>query len=163
MPPWKPELHILGTYKVHADTALVRETNALDVRKRELELASTPIGYQPASDEARDPSLYECMMSAVLIELTLSDTDLRYSASDFGQPDSEQAAYMLKYLSDSGETVVCDDQFGLPPGGAIRLAFFLHFFDQTKPLQTSYGAVSVPPPVEMPERLRRLFHYEIPT
>jgi len=66
----------------------------------------------------------------------------------------------MKYLSENGDSVVSDDEFGPPPGGAIRLAFFLHFFDPRKPLQTSYGDVPVPPPVEMPERLRWLFRYE---
>jgi hypothetical protein len=68
MPVWKPEIQILGTYNVHVDAGIVNEINSLDIRKRELEIASAPIGYQPESDEARDPTLYEQMMSAVLSE-----------------------------------------------------------------------------------------------
>lgn len=158
---WKPEIQVLGTYKVHVDAGIVSEINALDLRSRDLEIASGPIGYEPQPDEARDPSFYEQMMSAVLIELTLSDTDSRYSGNDFGQPESEQAAHLLKYLSEDGETVLPLDDHGPPPEGAIRLAFFLHFFEHTKPLQTSYGEVPVPPPVEMPQRLQRLFQYEL--
>jgi len=122
-----------------------------------LEIQTRPIGYKPQPDEPGDPSLYEQMMSAVLIELTLSDTDRRYSADDFGQPNSEQAAYSLKYLSEDGARVLPIDEYAPPPDGPVRLAFFLHFFDPTKPLRTSYGEVQVPTPINMTERLRRIF------
>jgi hypothetical protein len=160
MPPWKPEIRVVGTYKVSVDTELIAEINALDLRKQEFETQRSPIGYKPQPDERRGPSFYEHLISVVLIELTLSDTDPRYSADDFGQRDSEQAAYMLKYLSEDGETVVPVDEYAHPPEGSIRLAFFLHFFDHTKPLRTSYGEVQVPAPIDMPERLRRIFRYK---
>ena len=48
--------------------------------------------------------------------------------------------------------------------GAYRVELtqelFLHFFDPTKPLETSYGKVAVPPIQPMPRRLRKLVSYE---
>jgi hypothetical protein len=158
MPPWKPEIRVIGTYKVHVDVELLRKVKALDRLTRKWNRASYPIGYEPGEPERAWK--YEEMMSAILIELTMSDTDSRFLHYEFGQPGSEQAPYMLKYLTEDGMAVVSDEEFGPPPEGKIRLAFFLHCFDSSQPLKTSYGQVAVPSPVEMPERLRRIFRYE---
>ena len=120
-----------------------------------------PIGWKP--EEPLRGLYYDQMMSAALIELTMSDTDSRFLVYEFGQPGSEQAPHLVKYLSEDGTAVVWDEDSwpsGPAPEGEVRLAFFLHYFDPSKPLKTSYGEVAVPPPVEMPERLRGLFRYE---
>jgi hypothetical protein len=45
-------------------------------------------------------------------------------------------------------------------GQAVRVAFYFHFLDQRKPLNTSYGPVTVPAIEPMPTRLARLVPYE---
>ncbi|MGD1085253.1 MAG: hypothetical protein ABSA47_10970 [Verrucomicrobiota bacterium] len=98
------------------------------------------------------------MASTVLVEVTIEGADERYTANDFGQPSSDQAAYMETYLSRDGDSLV--SQFDRPPGDFLRVVFFLHHFDAARPLKTSYGEVSVLTPTAMPEPLSRIIRYE---
>ena len=65
---------------------------------------------------------------------------------------------MENYLSADGCAVV--SQFERPPDNILRIAFWLHFFDPRKHLNTSYGPVAVSDPKELPERLARIIQYE---
>jgi hypothetical protein len=95
----------------------------------------------------------------VLIELELDAQDGKYTADDFGQPGSHQAAYMEHYLSADGTSVI-SKYFDVPPTESLRLEFFLHKFHFTRKLKTSYGLIEVPAPTPMPARLRQIIRYE---
>jgi hypothetical protein len=95
-----------------------------------------------------------------LIEVEILGADGRLQIGDFRQSDSDQVAYDEAYLSPDGEQVVSRDINETPGGPNVRVGFFLHHFDWTQPLMTSYGPVKVPRPSPMPERLARLMPYE---
>ena len=95
-----------------------------------------------------------------LIEVEIIGADDRFKISDFRQSGSDQVAYDEAYLSSDGEQVVSRDINESSGGPNVRVGFFLHYFDWTQPLITSYGPVKVPRPSPMPERLARLMPYE---
>jgi hypothetical protein len=141
----RPKVHVVGIYKLNVDAVLFNE--ALNLKY--------PIDSR--SEEERrnaEPIVFEELSSAVLVELTIENVDERYSPDDFGQSNSDQAAYEESYLSSDGTSVV--SEYIRPAGDFLRVVFFLHFFDPVKPLKTSYGVVNVPMTTEMPERLQKL-------
>ena len=144
-----PQIQIIGAYRVTIDDALIRE--AIDMK---FPLSSFS---EERRREAR-PVVVAEISSAVLVEVAIEGADDRYTANDFGQPGSEQVAYMESYLSRAGDAVV--SEYDRPPGDLLRVVFFLHLFDAARPLKTSYGEVGVPTPTDMPERLSRIIRYE---
>lgn len=74
-------------------------------------------------------------------------------SNPFSHPSDEH------FLSEDGSRVIAEG-FDVPAGKTLRCAFFLHFLDPTRPLETSYGSVVVPPIQPMPQRLRKLVPYE---
>lgn len=144
-----PKVQIVGAYRVPVDEALISE--AMDIK------------YPHDMFSERDrrmaqPGVVAELASAVLLEVIIEGADDRYTADDFGQPDSGQAAYMEAYLSRNGKSVI--SEYDRPPGEYLRVAFYLHFFDADKPLHTSYGDIAVPQPAMMPERLSRIIRYD---
>jgi len=149
MPAAHPKIQVVGTYSVPVDDALIKE--AMDIKY--------PLNVCSEDDrQSAQPAVVAEMLSAVLVEVIIEGVDDRYTANDFGQPDSEQAAYMEMYLSRDGTSVVAE--YDQPPGDFLRVAFFFHFFNAAKPLKTSYGEISVPQLTAMPERLTRIARYE---
>jgi hypothetical protein len=98
------------------------------------------------------------LVSVVLVEAIVEHADERFDVSDFGQPGSSQAAYDEAFLSPDGRSVV--SRFKAPSTDPLRLVFFLHFFDSSKPLTTSYGEVGIPAITGFPERLSACISYE---
>ena len=97
--------------------------------------------------------------SAVLVELSVPPPNAEFDLGDISQKGSDQAAYDEHYFSNDGTKVISD--FRAPTDQPwSRVAFFFHFFDESKPLQTSFGAVQCPTPKPMPERLAKLMPYE---
>jgi hypothetical protein len=144
-----PKIQIVGTYSVLVDDALIKA--AMDIKY--------PLGMFSEKDrEAAQPAVISEMSSAVLVEVIIEGADERYTADDFSQPDSEQAAYMETYLSSDGTSVI--SEYDRPSGDFLRVAFFLHDFNATKPLKTSYGEFNVRQPVPIPERLNKIVRYE---
>ena|SRR5215211_3072628 len=144
-----PRIQIVGTYGVTADDALIRE--AMDI-KYPTDMCS--------ADERREaqPAVVAEISSAVLVEVIIEGADDEFTAGDFGQAESQQAAYMETYLSRDGTAVI--SEYDRPAGDFLRVVFFLHFLDPMKPLNTSYGEFTLPKPVAMPERLSRIIRYE---
>jgi hypothetical protein len=117
------------------------------------------------SDEQRAEAEEQCreqLASIVLIELLVENGDQSFSVSDFSQPedgvprDSWQVAWAEAFLAVDGNSLLVERWKEPPKTGAFRVAFFMHFWDETKPLLTSYGELTRPSVSEMPERLKRL-------
>lgn len=108
--------------------------------------------------ERNEYALRQELSSVVLLEVLVKDVDENFDVSDFAQKDSDQAAYIEVYLSEDGTAVISD--LHRPEADALRIAFYLHFFDVQKELQTSYGPAEVPSIREMPNRLEKLLPYE---
>ena len=79
--------------------------------------------------------------------------------------DNWQAPYMEQILSASGDEVLAVDyEASKQPElwrGDMRLAFFFHYLDFERPLQTPFGEVQLPAESELPERLA-MMEYEQP-
>ncbi|MFZ1103453.1 MAG: hypothetical protein WAN86_11540, partial [Hyphomicrobiaceae bacterium] len=67
-----------------------------------------------------------------------------------------QVAWAEAYLSPDGASLAVQRWSPAPAAGDLRIAFFIHFWDPTLPLQSSYGEIACPQPQPMPDRLERL-------
>ena len=115
-------------------------------------------------DEARRAAREE-LDGTVLVELQTRGRDGRLRLEDFTQrldvPSEQwQAPWMHVCLTDNGAEVKTPAFTDWPPSGDLRLAFYMHLWDPSRPLETSYGPVACPPPGAMPRRLWRLLPYE---
>lgn len=142
-------LRVIGVYRINVDDSLIQESIEIKFPR------------ESCSDserrKARSIVLAE-LSSVALIEVTIQGVDERFSIADFGQPDSDQVAYMETYLSNDGLSVISEDE--QPAGDFLRIVFFIHYLDFTLPLQTSYGMVEVPRPSAMPSRLGKIIRYD---
>ena len=145
-----PRVEVLGAYRVRLTQKLF--LHALEVKYAGLDLQG---------DECRqaERATREELSQVVLLEVLISKRDKRFDIGDFGQKGSDQAPYDEHFLSEDGSRVIAEG-FDVPSGKTLRCAFFLHFFDPAKPLETSYGKVVVPPIQPMPRRLHKLVPYE---
>ena len=74
-----------------------------------------------------------------------------------------QTPWDEKYLNETG-TEVTGDWLKEPINSKdnTRLAFFFHFLDFGKPLETPFGEIALKQPTEIPARLQGLIEYEEP-
>jgi hypothetical protein len=90
-----------------------------------------------------------------LIELAICDPDHKFNVDDLTQAiensrkDFWQVAYDEKFLDVHG----LQPSHERPDKKEYRLAFFFHYLDLAKPLQTSFGPVALLPPSPQPEHL----------
>ena len=92
--------------------------------------------------------------------MVVSDADARFSINDFTQTIGDQAPYLEVVLSADGSRIVDDYPPDSPQASKLRLPFFMHFFEPTQPLLTSYGPVLCPEPGPMSPRIETLVPYE---
>lgn len=145
-----PAVQVLGVYRVSWTPDLQAEAMAL--KYGGVKLSS----QQQADAEA---AVRSEIAGVVLVEVAVFNRDATFDVGDCAQPGSDQAPYDEVYLDSDGTAVVAG-AFEPPEGRDLRVAFFLHFFDPTKPLKTSYGVVPLPAPERMPERLQAITKYE---
>jgi hypothetical protein len=148
--PMSPRIEVIGAYRVEVDDDLIGR--AFEIKYGGLDLSESESG------ERRDEVIEE-LSGLVLIELLVHGRDDRFDVGDFGQSATEQVAYDEAFLSADGTAVVAHviDPPAMEP---LRVAFFLHSFDPSEPLETSYGTFEVPALQAMPERLLKLRPYE---
>lgn len=144
----QPKIQVLGAYKVEPTDDLLKEAFKLKC-----------YGMQLTESERAEVEriVREELSSVVLLDILVTNADERFDIGVFGQPDSDQAPYDEAYLSIDGTTVI--SRFEPPPGDSFRVAFFLHFFDPTKPLATPYGEVPIPAIQPMPKHFQELMPY----
>ncbi len=145
----QPAIQVLGAYEVELTD---------DLFKKAMETKYGGIQISDAQRRRAEADVREELSSVVLLELLVGNTDKRFSVGDFTQPDSDQAAYDEAYLTADGTSVV--SRFDQPETETFRVTFFLHFFDPSKPVTSSYGLLHVPDVRKMPERLQRLVPYQ---
>jgi len=112
----------------------------------------------PLSDE-----YIERCIPLVLIDLTIANANSRFNVSDFAQEmegvDSPQVAYEEAVLSKDGQVI----ERGLGCADNLRngrIAFYLHYFDPSKPLKWTYGTITCPEAQIMPASLWKAMPYE---
>ena len=152
----EPQIEILGVYRLPVTDNLLRE---------QLEA----LYDDEMSEENRiqaERNCYEQLKSTVLIETLVKNRDGRFDAGDFVQPsknttkDEWQTAWAETYLTLDGSALMVEQWSDPPKTGDLRVAFFMHFWNSDEPLNTSYGKVLCPQPIDMPNRLLELVPYE---
>jgi hypothetical protein len=109
----------------------------------------------------------EQLATVALIEVMVCNRDPQFRVDDFTQAipglarDNWQAPWAETYLTDDGEALLVERWSSTPPDDPLRIAFYLHFWRDDLPLETSYGPVTCPTSRPMPERLRRLAPFEV--
>ena len=104
-----------------------------------------------------------------LIELIVHESKGPFDTGLFCQEDPNleradwQVAYDEKVLDWAGTGILADG-FDLTPdseiwSGDVRLCFFLHYVDLSKPLETPFGAVELPEPTPRPARLDQVEYW----
>jgi hypothetical protein len=145
-----PTVQLLGAYRLDCTPELFAQ--AMEWKYGSLSLTAE-------EKEVAEAHVLSELADTVLIEAEIRERDDHFSVSDFGQAGSNQAAYSEVFLSQDGRAVI-GDGFEIPDGPVLRIAFYLHFVDLAKELNTTYGSVPLPPLQAMPERLAQLVPYE---
>ena len=152
----EPWIEVLGVYRVKATDELIRDKIEYSYG---LDTVASKESRMAAEEECR-----EFLESIVLIEVLVHNRDKRFAVGDFlqrmeGVPrDRWQVAYAEAFLTPDGTSVIPTQGYDVPPGD-LRIAFFLHFWDSSKPLASNYGDVHCPASKPMPERLEKLVPY----
>lgn len=152
----QPTIDVLGVYALPVTDDLVRE---------QIEI----VYGADLPDHARQDAERQCreqLESTVLIEVIVRNRDNRFHVEDFSQPqdgvprENWQVAWAEAYLSEDGESLLVERWGDAPKADSFRVAFFIHCWNPSAPLLTSYGEVRCPAVKKMPERLRKLVPYE---
>ena len=106
-----------------------------------------------------------------LVECAVHGVDAPFDLGGFTQPTPHQprsnwqVPYLEHFLSPSGDAVVAyyGDIDAKPQlwRGQMRIAFFFHYLDTTRPLSTPFGDATLPEESALPDRLSRI-QYESP-
>ena len=148
----KPAVRIIGAHPLDVSPSLFEEV----LYARYGDPDDPPEAHERAVQQTRAE-----LERAVLFEVVVENRDDRFSIRDFGQPDSDQAAYMERYLSPDGTKVIGKwSEYKVPGVEPLRMIFYLHFVDAERPLTTSYGDHLIPPLTPMPLQLRLLAGYD---
>jgi len=145
----QPDIRIIGAYPLHVSDSLFEAV--LNARYGGLD--DTPEQRIRAIRQ-----IHEELGRAVLFEVLVMDRDGRFSVDHFGQPGSDQAAYMERYLSPDGRTVL--SKWKAPNVEPLHIVFYLHFVDSDRPLRTSYGDKVIPAFTPMPSHLLMIAGYD---
>jgi hypothetical protein len=94
-----------------------------------------------------------------LVELMVCDSDRSFNVDDLTQLDESversllQAAYDERFLDAQSLEPLRLRWREQPDRNEYRLAFFFHYLDLAKPLESSFGQLALPDPSPRPEHL----------
>lgn len=116
-------------------------------------------GYQAVRDailrHGRHEGIREALSTLVLVEVEVRGATSPPDLSHWHQAGSEQVPWDDLYTS-LDRRVVIGRMHEEPSVGDYAMSFYLHGFDPTKPLETPWGRVALPPPQhERPPHLAR--------
>lgn len=139
--------------------------------QREIRAAAADARSQKASVEVIGVYPAKAADQCHLVELWLRGVTRPFTFGDFqqealGQPEAMwQCAWLEHILSADGARVVAatEEVHNRPElfRGNMRVAFFMHFLDFSRPLITTFARVKLPPQSPMPRRLA-VVQYEQP-
>jgi hypothetical protein len=151
-----PTIELLGIYRLNITDEILEDQIAALV-------GSGAVGEVRADAEVQARYVLD---NVVLIEVSVQNRDDRFTINDFVQPQQDaepgmwQAAWLETFLSEDGEALVAERwSTALPETADLRIAFFIHFWDEATPLRSSYGDIACSSPRPMPERLEALVPY----
>lgn len=149
-------IEILGIYKVPISETLITEIMELSYK--------TPISEKVESIIRNQCK--ELLENTVLIEVIVHNSDNTFEITDFTQRNKKipkenwQVAWAETYLDEFGENLVVERWSNPPNTQKLRIAFFIHEWNDEIPLSSSYGDFTCPKPEVMPDRLINLVPYE---
>src|SRR5437870_5751044 len=102
-----------------------------------------------------------------LVEVAVTDSPAfdvgEFTQADPGEPrESWQVPYDERVLNSEGDEVVPTPSpiASEMLTGNVRLVFFMHYLDLSRPLHTPSGEIPIPEPSEQPERLSMVTYEE---
>jgi hypothetical protein len=141
----QPGIRVLGVYKPEIPPRIYREQ------------------WQVTGSDSATDAHFEKL---VLIEAIVSNVDQGFTMKNLGQtvdvPGFErhvQCAYDEALLSADGHTLIDRRMKCVHGTGDLRFAFYLHFYDPQRPLESPYGLVECPTVQPVPVRLKILVPY----
>ena len=106
-----------------------------------------------------------------LIEIIIKESEGVFDIGEFTQeilnePQANwQVPYMEYILDSEGDKILADDfEANSKPElwiGNMRIVFFFHYLDFTKPLKSPFGNIILPKETKLPQRLK-IIHYDSP-
>jgi hypothetical protein len=157
-----PEIKILGVYKLGVTEDIFREQFSVLYPDDFLSRRDPDI---PDRETAEARIRYQ-LESVVLVESLVINRDERFSMDDFIQEHptiddgGDQAAWAEAFLTLDGSSLAVERGADMPKSGDLRITFYIHFWDASLPLQTSYGDIMCPSAEPMPQRLKELVPFE---
>jgi hypothetical protein len=151
----EPTIKVLGIYRLDVTDELFREQHSI--------LYPDSLGVSRAISELE---IRQQLESVVLVEALVLDRDSQFDVDDFTQAQLDtprerwQVAWAEAYLSHDGTCLAVERWSPAPESGDLRIAFFIHCWDPTLPLLSSYGEIDCPQPQPMPDRLAQLVPFE---
>ncbi|MGL6195916.1 MAG: hypothetical protein ACRC2T_13965 [Thermoguttaceae bacterium] len=102
--------------------------------------------------------------NALLLEMIVPYPIKECDIAAFTQPldsprDYWQVPYLEVFLNANGEAKLADPEIQEWHGSTIRIVFFMHCLDLSRPLQTPFGDVPLMTPTKFPPRLKGLIKY----
>ncbi len=177
-----PRIQVIGVYSPTVDLAryetFVREQvarqnpiNCSDELKaflkrvgREAEI----VALSPEELEERREYFEQEFAGVAQIEVLVEYPDASFSIADFVQvnpavPESRwQVAWNEHFLTPDGLQLLGEYRFNeLPTETSYRIVFFIHFWDHSLGLTSSFGPLSLVPISAIPERLWQLAPFEL--
>jgi hypothetical protein len=145
----EPSIRVLGVYKPEIPSSVYREQ------------------WQVTESDSATDAHFEKL---ALIEAVVSYADERFTMKDLGQTVDvpgfrrhAQCAYDEALLSAVGNTLIDRRMKCVYGTGDLRFAFYLHFYDPARPLESPYGLVECPTIRPVPVRLKILVPYRART
>jgi hypothetical protein len=162
-------MEVVGAYKIDASPEAFAD--ALSVQgdeervRRELssialvELKVQDADYRFELANFKQPHTEYVPYDETFLDLeTGSLIEYKRSSLGFGVFDDPETKRTLKFTQATEKTEEATaeeaEQYRLPGRRDFAVVFFLHYFDHTRPLETPYGALRMPPVSRLPERLQ---------
>jgi hypothetical protein len=153
-----PTIEVLGVYLPAAD----RDSFETYISKKCEDFAHfPPLRLAEIEAEYRDG-----LGESALIEVLVTSPDGRFNVGDFCQADPSlthshsQVAWCESFLAADGESRLQCDSFEVPSQPLFRVAFYIHYWQSSLGLESSYGPLALPSPQVVPSRLWVLAPYE---
>jgi hypothetical protein len=152
-----PHIEVLGVYRPAANRA--------DFETFVSNYMADCAGVPKESFAEIEKDVRYCLERVALIEVRVTNPDANFHVTDFTQPDPTQTkerwsvAWDEVFLSDDGSTYLSHK---LPKDAtSLRIAFYIHYWDDQNGLRGSYGPLALPPSAPMPVRLWNLAPFVI--